>query len=88
MNDNNTYNLKEVKNKLHNFTEGKDYFVTPTAVSEIKDYTFFNDRLKSLFGGNNWVPVQVWQEKYEDENFPYRGHFEEGKTEGGGSYSY
>lgn len=80
MNDkNNIYNQNEVKNKLQNFQEGKDYFVTPSKKPEIKDYTFYNDRLKSLFGGNNWVPVRVWQEKYEDENVSYRGHFEEGK---------
>jgi len=54
MNDNKKfYNPKEVENKLHNFQEGKDYFVTPSREPEIKDYTFFNDRLKSLFGGNN-----------------------------------
>jgi len=54
MNDNKKfYNLKEVENKLHNFQEGKDYFVTPSREPEIKDYTFYNDRLKSLFGGNN-----------------------------------
>ena len=60
MNDNkNIYDQNEVKNKLHNFQEGKDYFVTPTKESGVKDYTFFNDRLKSLFGGTNWIPVQV-----------------------------
>jgi len=54
MNDNNRYyDQNEVKNKLHNFQEGKDYFVTPSKEPEVKDYTFYNDRLKSLFGGSN-----------------------------------
>jgi len=35
------------------------------------------------------VPVRVQQEKYDDEKFSYRGHFEEGKLgNNGGSYSY
>lgn len=79
MNDNNIYNQNEVKNKLNNFTEGKDYKITPSEVPDIKDYTFFNNRLKSAFGGVDRIPVRVWQEKYEDKNFSYRGHFEEGK---------
>jgi len=83
MNDKNIYNQNEIKNKLQNFQEGQDYFVTPSKVPEIKDYTFFNDRLKSLFGGNNWIPVRVWQEKFDEKDFKYRGHFEEGKD-----YSY
>ncbi|KLL02031.1 MAG: hypothetical protein MRERC_5c052 [Mycoplasmataceae bacterium RC_NB112A] len=80
INTNNIYNKNEIKNKLQNFQEGKDYFITPTKEGKIKDYTFFNDRLKSLFGGNNWIPVRVWQEKYDDQNVSYRGHFEEGKN--------
>ncbi|MCE8162680.1 MAG: hypothetical protein I3273_02095 [Candidatus Moeniiplasma glomeromycotorum] len=76
----NIYNQNEIKNKLQNFQEGKDYFVTPSKEPKLADYTFFNDNLKSLFGGNNWVPVRVWQEKYEDKNVSYRGHFEEGKN--------
>jgi hypothetical protein len=53
MNANNIYNQNEIESKLQEFTEGKDYFVTPSTESKVADYTFFNDRLKSLFGGNN-----------------------------------
>jgi len=45
--NNNTYNEKEVKNKLKNFKEGADYSVSPTEEPEIKTYSFFNDELKS-----------------------------------------
>jgi len=86
MNDiKNAYNLKEVENKIHNFQEGKDYKIAPTPEPEVKNYTFFNEGLRSLFRGVDRVPVRVRQEKYDDKNFSYRGHFEEGKDY---SYSY
>lgn len=88
MNNYKIYNENEIKNKLQNFQEGKDYFVTLSKEPAVKDYTFFNDRLKGLFGGVNWVPARVWREKYDDQNCSYRGHFEEGKSDQGGDYYY
>jgi len=59
MNNFKVYNENEINNKLQNFSEGKDYFVTLSKEPTVKDYTFFNNRLKSLFGGVNWIPVRV-----------------------------
>lgn len=74
----NIFNKNEIENELKNFKEGQDYSIFPTDEPNIKTYNFHNDKLRSMFVGDK-VPVRIAQETYDDKNYSYRGHFEEGK---------
>jgi len=76
--NNNIFNKNEIENKLKDFKEGQDYSISPTDEPNIKAYNFHNDKLRSMFVGGK-VPVKIAQETYDDKNYSYRGHFEEGK---------
>jgi hypothetical protein len=80
--NNNLFNKNEIENKLKDFKEGKDYSISPADEPNIETYNFYNDKLRSVFRGDR-VPVRIKREAYDDKDYTYRGHFEEGKD-----YSY
>jgi hypothetical protein len=74
MNDNKIHNLREVKNKLQNFQEGKDYTVSPTGSGKWF-YNFFSDELKR-FWGDDRILVNRIVETDSNKDYDYYGEFE------------
>jgi len=74
-NNNQTFNEKEIKNKLAGFREGSDYSIIRKNDGR-KIYSFHSDWLRKDFG-SNYTTVYEVAENWDSADFNYRR--EEGK---------